>query len=306
MITPWNFPLAMGTRKIGPAVAAGCTMVVKPAAQTPLSMYALAAIMREAGLPDGVLNVVTTSRSGAVMEPADRAIRGCASSPSPGPPRWAVGWSSSRPSSCCGCRWSWAGTRLPGHRRRRRRRGGRRRDAREDAQHGGGLHRGQPLPGARGGRRGVHGGAGGPHGRSAGRPRHRCRRPGRAAGRRTLTGQGRPSLVQDAVDAGASVLTGGQAVGSRGWFYAPTVLSDVAGGVRPAGGGDLRPGRAGHHLLDGRRGHRAGERHGLRPGRLRVHAATSRRRCAWPRNWTPGWSASTGAWSRTPPRRSAA
>src|SRR6187455_1075453 len=58
MITPWNFPLAMGTRKIGPAVAAGCTMVVKPAAQTPLSMYALAAIMREAGLPDGVLNVI--------------------------------------------------------------------------------------------------------------------------------------------------------------------------------------------------------------------------------------------------------
>ncbi len=49
MITPWNFPLAMGTRKIGPAVAAGCTMVVKPAAQTPLSMYALAAILREAG-----------------------------------------------------------------------------------------------------------------------------------------------------------------------------------------------------------------------------------------------------------------
>src|SRR6188472_2921571 len=77
MITPWNFPLAMGTRKIGPAVAAGCTMVVKPAAQTPLSMYALAAIMREAGLPDGVLNVVTTSRSGAVMGPliADPRLR---------------------------------------------------------------------------------------------------------------------------------------------------------------------------------------------------------------------------------------
>src|SRR6188472_86550 len=60
MITPWNFPLAMGTRKIGPAVAAGCTMLVKPAAQTPLSMYALAALMQESGLPDGVLNVVTT------------------------------------------------------------------------------------------------------------------------------------------------------------------------------------------------------------------------------------------------------
>jgi succinate-semialdehyde dehydrogenase / glutarate-semialdehyde dehydrogenase len=62
-ITPWNFPLAMGTRKIGPAIAAGCTMVVKPAAQTPLTMLALAAVLAEAGLPDGVLNVVTTSHS---------------------------------------------------------------------------------------------------------------------------------------------------------------------------------------------------------------------------------------------------
>ena len=60
-ITPWNFPLAMGTRKIGPAVAAGCTMVVKPASQTPLTMLALAAVLEEAGLPAGVLNVVTTS-----------------------------------------------------------------------------------------------------------------------------------------------------------------------------------------------------------------------------------------------------
>ncbi len=60
-VTPWNFPLAMGTRKIGPAVAAGCTMVVKPAAQTPLTMLALAALLDEAGLPPGVLNVVTTS-----------------------------------------------------------------------------------------------------------------------------------------------------------------------------------------------------------------------------------------------------
>ena len=72
LITPWNFPMAMGTRKIGPAVAAGCTMVVKPAAQTPLSMLALAQIMQEAGLPDGVLNLLTTSSSGAVMEPLIR------------------------------------------------------------------------------------------------------------------------------------------------------------------------------------------------------------------------------------------
>jgi succinate-semialdehyde dehydrogenase/glutarate-semialdehyde dehydrogenase len=75
MITPWNFPLAMGTRKIGPAVAAGCTMVVKPAAQTPLSMLALARILVDAGLPDGVLNVITTSASGQVMEPLIRDPR---------------------------------------------------------------------------------------------------------------------------------------------------------------------------------------------------------------------------------------
>jgi succinate-semialdehyde dehydrogenase/glutarate-semialdehyde dehydrogenase len=69
LITPWNFPMAMGTRKIGPAVAAGCTMVVKPARQTPLSMLALAKILEEVGLPAGVLNVVTTSSSGSTMEP---------------------------------------------------------------------------------------------------------------------------------------------------------------------------------------------------------------------------------------------
>jgi succinate-semialdehyde dehydrogenase/glutarate-semialdehyde dehydrogenase len=68
-ITPWNFPMAMGTRKIGPAVAAGCTMVIKPAQQTPLSMYALAQIMEEAGLPAGVLNVVTSSSSSDVSKP---------------------------------------------------------------------------------------------------------------------------------------------------------------------------------------------------------------------------------------------
>src|SRR5690606_41838804 len=72
LITPWTFPMAMGTRKIGPAVAAGCTMVVKPAEQTPLSMLALAQILADAGLPEGVLNVVTTSDAGGVMEPLIR------------------------------------------------------------------------------------------------------------------------------------------------------------------------------------------------------------------------------------------
>ncbi|GAA5025157.1 NAD-dependent succinate-semialdehyde dehydrogenase [Terrabacter aeriphilus] len=77
MITPWNFPLAMGTRKIGPAIAAGCTMVIKPASQTPLTMLALAELLRECGLPDGVLNVVMAGHgsTGEVMEPLIRDPR---------------------------------------------------------------------------------------------------------------------------------------------------------------------------------------------------------------------------------------
>src|SRR5277367_6003627 len=68
-VTPWNFPTAMGTRKIAPAIAAGCTMVVKPAKQTPLSMLALAKILEQAGLPGGVLNVITAKSAGGVIAP---------------------------------------------------------------------------------------------------------------------------------------------------------------------------------------------------------------------------------------------
>jgi succinate-semialdehyde dehydrogenase / glutarate-semialdehyde dehydrogenase len=74
-VTPWNFPTAMGTRKLAPAIAAGCTMVVKPAQQTPLSMLALARILEQAGLPGGVLNVITARHSGAVIEPLLRDPR---------------------------------------------------------------------------------------------------------------------------------------------------------------------------------------------------------------------------------------
>ncbi len=77
LITPWNFPLAMGTRKIGPAVAAGCTMVVKPAQLTPLSLLALTDLLTEAGLPAGVLNVVPSSSAGKTVGPlmADPRLR---------------------------------------------------------------------------------------------------------------------------------------------------------------------------------------------------------------------------------------
>src|ERR1700677_4638686 len=65
LVTPWNFPAAMATRKIGPALAAGCTVVLKPAEDTPLTALAMAALLKEAGVPDGVVNVVTTSRQAA-------------------------------------------------------------------------------------------------------------------------------------------------------------------------------------------------------------------------------------------------
>jgi succinate-semialdehyde dehydrogenase/glutarate-semialdehyde dehydrogenase len=68
LITPWNFPAAMATRKIGPALAAGCSVVLKPAEDTPLTALALAELLREAGVPDGVVNVVTTSTPGPVVE----------------------------------------------------------------------------------------------------------------------------------------------------------------------------------------------------------------------------------------------
>ena len=67
MVTPWNFPAAMGTRKIAPALAAGCTVVLKPASETPLTMLALAELFQEAGVPAGVVNIVPSRKSGAVV-----------------------------------------------------------------------------------------------------------------------------------------------------------------------------------------------------------------------------------------------
>ncbi|MCU1543178.1 MAG: hypothetical protein JWM50_1043 [Microbacteriaceae bacterium] len=74
-ITPWNFPLAMATRKIAPAIAAGCTMVLKPAALTPLTALLFAQVLRDAGLPDGVLTVIPTTTASAVTGPLLRDSR---------------------------------------------------------------------------------------------------------------------------------------------------------------------------------------------------------------------------------------
>src|SRR6476620_6024613 len=77
LITPWNFPLAMATRKIAPALAAGCTVVIKPAELTPLTTLYFVKLLEEAGLPAGVVNVITTHTSGKVSAPiiADRRLR---------------------------------------------------------------------------------------------------------------------------------------------------------------------------------------------------------------------------------------
>jgi succinate-semialdehyde dehydrogenase / glutarate-semialdehyde dehydrogenase len=77
LITPWNFPLAMATRKIAPALAAGCTAIIKPAALTPLTTLYFAKLLQDAGLPAGVLGVLTTSKSGGITSPilADSRLR---------------------------------------------------------------------------------------------------------------------------------------------------------------------------------------------------------------------------------------
>ena len=106
MITPWNFPLAMGTRKIGPAIAAGCTMVVKPASQTPLTMLALADVLTEVGVrrrrAQRDLHRPHRRGDGA----ADRRRAAAQADLHRLHARSGRCWSSSRPTSCCGSRWS--------------------------------------------------------------------------------------------------------------------------------------------------------------------------------------------------------
>jgi succinate-semialdehyde dehydrogenase/glutarate-semialdehyde dehydrogenase len=77
LITPWNFPAAMITRKVGPAIAAGCATILKPAAETPMTALAIAAILQDAGLPDGALNVIPTTQPGPVGQSlmADSRLR---------------------------------------------------------------------------------------------------------------------------------------------------------------------------------------------------------------------------------------
>ena len=88
-ITPWNFPAAMMTRKLGPAMAAGCTSIVKPASATPLTAALILRAIEDAGAPAGVVNLITSRDSGMVSQHAVRRPRACARSRSPARPRSA-------------------------------------------------------------------------------------------------------------------------------------------------------------------------------------------------------------------------
>jgi succinate-semialdehyde dehydrogenase/glutarate-semialdehyde dehydrogenase len=226
MITPWNFPLAMGTRKIGPAIAAGCTMVVKPASLTPLTMLWLAQVLADAGLPDGVLNVVTTSRTGDVMEPIirDPRLRKLTFTGSTGVGRTLVEQSAQgllRVSMELGGNAPFLVFE----------------DADVDAAVDGAMlakmrNIGEACTAAN--RFIVHESVASEFGEKLA-----ARMGGLVVGRGTEDGvdvgplveeKQRDSvaeLVDDAVGKGATVLTGGSAVDGDGWFYEPTVLADV-------------------------------------------------------------------------------
>ena len=227
MITPWNFPMAMGTRKIGPAIAAGCTMVVKPAQQTPLSMLALGEILEEAGLPAGVLNIVTSSKSSDVSKPiiGDARLRKLSLHRlDRGRPQADRAVGAQHPARVDGAGRERAVPRL---RRRRRRRRGRGRGDRQDAQHRRGVHGGQPLPRRREGAGRVHREARGQARRDAGRARHRGRRQGRPADRRDAAREGQGARRRRRRRKGAQVVLGGTERDGAGYFFEPTVLAGV-------------------------------------------------------------------------------
>lgn len=102
LITPWNFPAAMATRKIAPALAAGCTVILKPASETPLTAFALAAIYGEAGVPAGVVNVLTTTRPGPLTSAmlADPRVRKLSFTGSTGVGRTLLGEAARHVISC--------------------------------------------------------------------------------------------------------------------------------------------------------------------------------------------------------------
>ena len=230
LVTPWNFPAAMATRKLGPALAAGCTAIVKPATETPLTTLLIVSLLEEAGLPPGVVGVLTTSRPRQVVATMvdDPRVRKLSFTGSTEVGRELLALAArSVVNVVDGARRQRA---VPRPRGRGRRRRGRRRDGGQAPQRRRGLHGREPLP------------------------RARVRSPRRftdglvAAMAAVRVGPGTEpgvelgpmineaavgkidALVEDARDRGARVRTGGERLDRPGWFYPPTVLDRVAPG----------------------------------------------------------------------------
>ncbi len=270
LITPWNFPMAMGTRKVGPAVAAGCTMVVKPAQLTPLSMLALAGILEEAGLPPGVLNVVTSTSARSVSEPllADNRLRKLSFTGSTevgkallaaaadqvlqvsmelgGNAPFLVFEDADLDAAVDGAVIA------------------KMRNIGEACTAANRFHVAAPVAGEFTGRLAE---------RLAAMPIGRGTEDGVQVGP-LIDG---PSLdkvaelVDDAVARGAEVVTGGKPLDGPGHFFPPTVLGGVPADAARAPRGGVRARRTDHHLRRRGRGHRRRERHRVRPRGLSLH-----------------------------------
>ncbi len=270
LITPWNFPMAMGTRKLGPAIAAGCTSVIKPAPQTPLSMLALMDILSEAGLPAGVVNCITVTDAGPVMEPLIRSglarklsftgstqvgrllLEQCAEKVL----RTSMELGGNAPFVVFD-------------------------DADLDEAVEGAIaakmrNMGEACTAAN--RMYVQSSVIDEFGR-----RLAARMASLSVGRGTDEGVAVgplidkaalskvESLVADAVERGATVLTGGSAPGGDGFFYPPTVLTGVPTDAEMCRSGDLRSGGAADAVRDGGRRGRGRQQHRIRPCLLRFH-----------------------------------
>ena len=271
-VTPWNFPTAMGTRKIAPAIAAGCTMVVKPAQQTPLSMLALAQILEESGLPGGVLNVITAQALGrgdrtaaegpahaqAVVHRLDRGRRALIEQSADQILRMSMELGGNAPFLVF-------------------------EDADLDAAVEGAMlakmrNVGEACTAAN--RFHVHESlaeefataAGRAHGRAEGRPRHRAGRRRRPADRRHPARQGAGAGRATRSTAARRCSSAGSPGDGPGYFYEPTVLAAVPDDARLLSRGDLRPGRPGRDVHHRRAGARRRQPHRVRARRLRLHA----------------------------------
>ena len=270
MITPWNFPMAMGTRKVGPAIAAGCTMVVKPAQQTPLSMLMLANILEEAGLPGGVLNLITASSSGETTGPliADPRLRKLSFTGSTEVGRKLMAQASEtllRLSMELGGNAPFLVFD----------------DADVDAAVEGAMiakmrNIGEACTSAN---RFHVAGSVVDEFASKLAAKMGALKLGRGVQDDTDVGPliddtqrtKVSDLVQDAIGRGARAVVGGQSRDGAGYFYNPTVLTDDSRRRRTAAGGDLRAGGPGQGLRRRGRGDRRRQQHRVRPGRLRIH-----------------------------------